>query len=64
MTALDSQGNVEEFSIACLPDNEELEPDAEELEALYLALENGNIPELKWQNPGKYASLLLVFLSL
>lgn len=49
MTTIDSQENFEEFSIPCLPD---LEPDAEELEALYLALENGNIPELKWQNPG------------
>lgn len=55
MTAIDSQGNIEEFSIPCLPDNEELEPDAEELEALYLALENGNIPELKWQSPGRRA---------
>lgn len=53
MTALDSQGNLEEFSIPCMLDSEELEPDAEELEALYLALENGNIPELKWQNPGE-----------
>lgn len=49
MTAIDSQENIEDFCITCVPESE---PTAEELEEMYLGLENGNIPILKWRNPG------------
>lgn len=47
--------NQEEFSIPCFADGEDFAPNAEELENFYLSLENGNIPELQWQCPGRRA---------
>lgn len=47
--------NSDEWSIPCFPENEDFEPTPEELESMYVGLDNGNIPELQWKCPGRRA---------
>ncbi|KAJ6632811.1 hypothetical protein Bhyg_16351 [Pseudolycoriella hygida] len=41
------------WSIPCIADDEELEPSAEDLEAMYQKLENGSLLDLQWKCPGR-----------
>lgn len=41
------------WSIPCVADDEDLEPSAEELEAMYQKLENGSMLDLQWKCPGR-----------
>lgn len=48
-----SQGSGDDWSIACLGPNEELEPSADELDRMYQRLEAGELLELNWKCPGR-----------
>lgn len=41
------------WSIPCIADGEDLEPSAEELEAMYQKLESGSMLDLQWKCPGR-----------
>lgn len=41
------------WSIPCIADDEDLEPSAEELEAMYQKLESGSLLDLQWKCPGR-----------
>lgn len=43
----------EEWSIPCMPNDDDLEPQPEDLEAMYKLLDSGSLPELQWKNPGR-----------
>lgn len=41
------------WSIPCIGNDEDLEPSAEELEAMYQKIESGSLLELQWKCPGR-----------
>lgn len=46
-------GSTEDWSFPCLPDNEEFEPTADELDVMYQRLNAGEKIEIEWKCPGR-----------